>query len=94
MIFVPFDCYSGLIKPLDLNLLQDGRSIAYSGGCLYILLTYCFYHLRRLCNDFYGLSALVSCWSSVFIRKINYKLVNVRPFYYTVFAVSGIVGNP
>ena len=27
---------------------------------------YYFYHLRCLCNDFYYLSALVGCWSSVF----------------------------
>ena len=33
-----------------------------------------FYHLQCLCNDFYGLSALVYYWSSVFIRRIFYKL--------------------
>ena len=33
-----------------------------------------FYHLRCLCNDFYGLSALVGWWSSVFIRRMIYTI--------------------
>ena len=37
----PSDCKSGLLQPLDLSSLLDGRSIAYSGGCLYIFLIYC-----------------------------------------------------
>ena len=45
-----------------------------------------------LCNNFYGLSILVACWSSAFIRRIIYKLLNVRPFDYTAFGVSGKVG--
>ena len=36
---------------------------------------------------FYDLSALVGCWSSVSIRRIN-----VCPFDYTAVAVSGKVG--
>ena len=36
LILVPSDCYSGLLKSLDLSSLQDGRNIAYSCGCLYI----------------------------------------------------------
>ena len=32
-------------------LLPDGRSIVYSGRCLYIFLIYYIYHLRCLCND-------------------------------------------
>ena len=56
-ILLPSDCYAGLLQSLNLSSLPDGRSTAYSGGCLYILLIYCFYHLRCLCNDFYGLSA-------------------------------------
>ena len=43
---------------------------------LYILI-YCFYHLTCLCNNFYGLSALVGSWSSALIRKIIYKFLNV-----------------
>ena len=39
-------------------------------GSLYIFLIYCFYHLTCLCNKFYGLSVLVGCWSSAFIRRI------------------------
>ena len=37
---------------------------SHSGGCLHIFLIYCFYHLTCLCNNFYGLSVLVGCWSS------------------------------
>ena len=64
-------------RHLDLSSLSDGWSISYSGGCLYIFLKYCFYHLSCLCNHFYGLSTLVGCWSSVFIRSIIYKVLNV-----------------
>ena len=39
---------------------------SHSGGCLYIFLIYCFYRLTCLWNNFYGLSALVGCWSSAF----------------------------
>ena len=40
---------------------------------------------------FYDLSGLVDCWSSVSIRRIIYKFLNVCPFYYTAVAVSGKV---
>ena len=33
-------------------------------------------------------------WSSAFIRRIIYKFLNVCPFDYTAFAVSGMVGIP
>ena len=36
LILVPSDCKSGLLYSLDLSSLPDGRSIAYSGGYLYI----------------------------------------------------------
>ena len=52
------------------------------------------YHLTCLCNNFYGLCALVGCWFSAFIRMIIYKFLNVCPFDYTAFAVSGKVGIP
>ena len=73
------------------ELASGGRNIAYSGGCLYIFLIYCFYHLTCLCNNFYGLSALVGCWSSAYIRRIIYNFFHVCPFDYTAFAVSGKV---
>ena len=38
---------------------------------------------------FYDLSALVGCWSSVSIRRIIYKFLNVCPFDYTAVAVGG-----
>ena len=40
-------------------------------------------------SHFYYLSALVGCWSSVFIRRIIYNFLNVCfPFDYTAIAVS------
>ena len=53
------------------------------------ILSECFYHLACLCYNLYGISALVSRWSPVFIRRIIYKLLNVCPFDYTAFVVSG-----
>ena len=76
----------------ELAFRRAGHS--HSGGCLFYILIYCFYHLTCLCNNFYGLSALVGCWSSAFIRRIIYKFLNVCPFDYTAFAVSGKVGIP
>ena len=42
----------------------------------------------------FHLSTLVSCWSSVFIKRIINKFLNVCPFYYTAFVVSAKVGYP
>ena len=42
-------------------------------------------------THFYDLSGLVGCWSSVSIRRIIYKFLNVCPFDYTAVAVSGKV---
>ena len=68
--------------------------IAYFGGCLNILLIYCFITLNVhiiICN---GLCALFCCWSLVFIKRIIYKFSNVCSFDYTAFAVSGKVWYP
>ena len=78
------------------NILQHifSSSIAYSDGCLYIFLIYCFYHLTYLCNNFYGLSAfkIVGYWSSVFIRRIFYKFLNettkTKRLYFYVIRVT------
>ena len=55
-----------------------------------------FHHLGLicLCNDFYGLSALVGCWSLVFIRRSIYNFFfNVCTFDYTVVVnFNGKVG--
>ena len=59
---------------------------------LYICLL--FFHLTCLCNNFYGLSALVDCWSSAFKRRIIYIFLNVCPFDYTAFALNWKVGIP
>ena len=52
------------------------------------------YYYTYLCTTFYDLFTLVGCWSSVYIRRIIYKFLNVCPFYNTAFAVSGKVGYP
>ena len=46
--------------------------------------TGCHYNLHNL-------STLVGCWSSVSIRRIIYKFLNVCPFDFTAVAVSGKV---
>ena len=54
-----------------------------------------FYITIHVCVlHFYDLSTLVGCWSSVYIRRIIYKFLNVCPFDYTAVAVSGKVGYP
>ena len=40
-----------------------------------------------LCNDFYDLSTLVGFGSSVSVRRLIYKILNVCPFDYTAFVV-------
>ena len=61
-------------------------------GCQSILLLEL--SISLLIIYFYGLSALVGCWSSAFRRRIMYKFLNACPFDYTAFAVSGKVGVP
>ena len=81
LILVPSDCDPRLLQPLDLSSLPDKRNInllwRMSFKYQFIFLIYYFHHLRCLCNDSFGLSALVDCWSSVFIRRIIYKNCNV-----------------
>ena len=84
LIPVPSDCKSGLIQPFDLS-----SHTVYFNGCPYIFLIY-YYITKYFCAPyFYDLSAFVGCWSSVYIRRIFYKFLNVCPFDYTTFAVSG-----
>ena len=40
------------------------------------------------------LSALIGGFSSIFIRRISYKFLNVCSFDYTAFAFIGKVGIP
>ena len=40
---------------------------------------------------FNGLSAMVGCWSSISIRRIIYKLLNMRLFDNTAVVLSGKV---
>ena len=44
-------------------------------------------------GHFYGLSALVGCWSSVFIRRNIHQFLNVWHFDYTAFVVSWKLGS-
>ena len=74
LIFVPSDCYSGLLQPSDLSSLPDGRSIACPiRVSLYIFLLYNIYHLCFTCIDFNYLSAWDGCWFVVYIRRFIYK---------------------
>ena len=56
-----------------------------------IFLIYFYITLYVSVPHFYDLSVLVGCWSSVSIRRIIYKFLNVCPFDYTAVAVSGKV---
>ena len=60
------------------------KSCRYSRFLIHFYITIYFY-----VPHFYDLSALVGCWSSVSIRRIIYKFLNVCPFDYTAVAVSG-----
>ena len=71
--------------------LNAPRSTTYSNGCPYIFLILYDIIMYVCVPHFYNLSALVGCWSSVFIRRIIYKFLNVYPFDYTAVAVSGKV---
>ena len=56
-----------------------------------IVLIYFYITIYVCVPHFYDLSVLVGCWSSVSIRRIIYKCLNVCPFDYTAVAVSGKV---
>ena len=67
-------------------------STVYFNGCPYIfLINYYIYYRVYVCVPyFYDLSALVSCWCSVSIRRIIYNFfLNACPFDYTSVAESG-----
>ena len=70
--------------------VQTARSTTYFNGCPYILI-YFYITIYVYVPHFYDLSALVDCWSTVSIRRIIYKFLNVCPFDYTAVAVSGKV---
>ena len=53
-----------------------------------IFLIYFYITIYVCVPHFYDLSALVDCWSSVSIRMIIYKCLNVYPFDFTAVAVS------
>ena len=78
-----------LPQPLDLSQLPDGRSKAYSGGCLHIFLIFYFYYLICLCNILTVSALLVAIGPWSFKEDYFYC-----PFDYTTFVVSGNVGIP
>ena len=85
----------GLVDRADVigaHFQTDGATLILAD--VFICFIYCFDHLKCLCNTFYGLSALVDCWSSTFVRRIIYKFLNICPFDYTAFAVRGKTGIP
>ena len=61
---------------------------------LSIILTYLYITIHVCVLHFDDLSTLVGCWSSVYLRRIIYKFLNVCPFDNMAFAVSGKVGYP
>ena len=71
--------------------LQNARSTSNFNGCHYIFLIYHYITIYDCVPHFCDLSALVGCWSSVFIRRIIYKFLNKCPFDCTAVAVSGKV---
>ena len=67
------------------------RLMCIFNGCPYIFLIYYIITIYICLTHFYDLSALVGRWSSVSIRRIIYKCLNVCPFDYTAVALSGKV---
>ena len=67
------------------------RSTAFFNGCPYIFLIFYDITIYVCVSHFYDLSTLVGCWSSVSIRRIINRFLNVFPFDYTVVAISGKV---
>ena len=65
--------------------------ILHLNGYPFIFLIYYYITIYVCVPHFYYLSALVGCWSSVSIRRIIYKFLNVCPFDFTAFVVSGKV---
>ena len=74
--------------------LQTARSTAYLNGRHEIFLIYFYITIHVCVPHLSDLSTLVGCWSSVYIRRTIYNFLNVCPFDYTAFAVSGKVGYP
>ena len=66
-------------------------SISDDLSCSSIFLIYFSITIYVCVPHFYDLSALVGGLSSVSIRRIIYKFLNVCPFDYTAVAVSGKV---
>ena len=83
------------VTVMQLNIfvasVQTAHSTAYFNGCPYIFLKYYCITIYVCVPHFNDLSALVGCWSSVSIRRIIYKFLNVCHFDYTPVAVSGKV---
>ena len=57
-------------------------------GCFHVDIL-CILHL----NNQYWFWHVVGCWSSAFIRRIIYKLLNACPFDYTALRLVGRLGS-
>ena len=82
------------IKPIIFkmqNLFFAEHSLLFRMS-LYIFIYY-IHHLSCLCNNFYDLSALVSCWSWAVVRRIIFKFSNVCRFVYTALRLVGRLGS-
>ena len=82
LIFVPSDCYTGLLKPSDLSSFPDGLSTAYPiRMSLDIFLICNIYYLCCLCIHFYDLSAWCGCWFVVYIKKVYLQIFKCVSFW-------------
>ena len=75
LIPVPSDCFRDSFSLWTWFRVQTARNTVYFNGCPYIFLIYYYITVYMyVCEShFYGLSALVGCWSSVSIKRIIYN---------------------
>ena len=71
--------------------LPGWQSKTYTSGCIYIFLIYYFDHLLCLCNDFYGISALVDVGPRSFMEDYL-EILKCVSFDNTAFALSRKIG--
>ena len=83
---------TGRLGLLPARLYRENKALFVSvdliGEKNQVLLEYITICMYVFVPHFYDLSTLVDCWSSVSIRRIIYKFLNVCPFDYTAFVVS------
>ena len=94
LILVPSNCFLRLLQPLDLSSVPVRRSTACSNGCHFLFLAYYLVSLLPYTLWFAFVWPLRFSWLYVFsLYKEDYlHSLNVRPFDYTAFVVSGKAG--